>query len=64
VDVFVGVFEIELARVELALDAPEAALDRGQLRPGKKARCGQPASVGDAAGNVERIELEVDLERR
>jgi len=35
VDVFVGLFEIELAGVELALDPPEASLDRGQLRPGQ-----------------------------
>ena len=64
VDVFVRVFEIEFTRVELALDPPQAALDRCQLRFGNKARRGQPASVGDAAGDVERIELEVDLERR
>lgn len=34
VDVLVGLFEIEVTGVELALDPPKAALDRGQLRPG------------------------------
>ena len=63
VDVFVCVFEIELTGVELPLDPPEAALDRGELRFGQKARGGEPASVGDAPGDVERVELEVDLER-
>jgi len=33
--VFVGLFEIELTRVELALDAAQATLDRGQLRFGQ-----------------------------
>jgi hypothetical protein len=32
VNVFVGLLEIELTGVELALDPPEAALDRRQLR--------------------------------
>jgi hypothetical protein len=31
VNVFVGLLEIELTGVELALDPPEAALDRSQL---------------------------------
>jgi hypothetical protein len=64
VDVFVGVLEIELTRIELALDPPQAALDRNQLRFRQQAGRGQPARVGDAPGDVERVELEVDLERR
>ena len=64
VDVLVGLFEIELTGVELAPDPPETSLDRGQLRFGQKAGRGQPARVRDAPGDVERIELEVDLERR
>src|SRR5450759_2046588 len=64
VDVFVGLLEIELTGVELAFDPPEAALDRDQLRSGQQARRGQPARVRNAPGDVEWIELEVDLERR
>lgn len=64
VDVFVGLFEIELTGVELALDPPQAALDGGQLRPGKEACRGKAACVSDAPGDVERIQLEVDLQRR
>ena len=64
VDVLVGVAELELTFVELALDPAQTALDRRQLRFRQKARRGQPARVGDAPGDVERIELEVDLERR
>jgi hypothetical protein len=64
VDVFVGLLEIELTGVEFVFDPPEAALDCGQLRSGQKARRGQPARVRNAPGDVERIELEVDLERR
>jgi len=61
--VFVGLFEIELTRVELAFDAAQAALDRGQLRLGQKARGGQATRVRDAPGDVKRVELEVDLQR-
>src|SRR5579859_5857989 len=63
VNVLIGVDEIEIARVELALDAPQSTLDRGKLGglddPGR----GQATGVGDAAGDVIRIEIEVDLER-
>jgi hypothetical protein len=62
VDVFVGLFEIELTGVELALDPPESAFDRGQLCFGQKACRAKAARVGDAPGDVERIELEVDLQ--
>jgi len=64
VNVFVGVFEIELARVELALDPAQSPLDGGELRSGQQSRSGQATSVRNAPGDVERIELEVDLERR
>ena len=64
VDVFVCLFEIELTRVELALDPPQAALDGGQLGPGQEACRGEAACVSDAPGDVERIQLEVDLQRR
>ena len=63
VDVFVGLFEIELTGVELALYPPEAALDRGQLRLGQESCRGKAARMGDAPCDVERIELEVDLQR-
>jgi hypothetical protein len=62
VDVLVGLFEFELTGVELALDPPEAALDRRQLRPGQKACRRKAARVGDAPRDVERIELEVDFQ--
>ena len=63
VDVLVGCAELELAAVELAPDAAKAALDRRQPRPGDEARPGEPPRVGDAAGDVERIELEIRLQR-
>ena len=62
VDVFIRVPELELTAVELALDAAEAALDCGELRAGQQAGLGQPPRVGDAAGDVERVELEIRLE--
>jgi len=64
VDVFVRLFEIELTRVELALDLPQAALDGGELCSGQQARRGQTTRVRDASGDVERVKLEVDLQRR
>ena len=63
VDVLVGCAELELAAVELAPDAAKAALDRRQSRFGENARLGQPPSVGDAAGDVERVELEIRFQR-
>ena len=62
VDVFIRVPELELTAVELALDAAEAALDGGELRAGKQAGLGQATRVGDAARDVERVELEIRLE--
>ena len=63
VDVLVRVEEIQVARVDLAPDPPEATLDRGQLRCGQDAGCGQAARVGEAARDVKRVELEIGLER-
>ena len=63
VNVLVGLAELELPVVELALDPPEAAFDRGQSRWGDKACLGQPARVREAAGDVERIKLEIGLQR-
>ena len=62
-DVLVRLAERKLARVQLAPDSPQAPLDRLQLRGLQEAGRGQPARVGDAAGDVVRIELEVDLQR-
>jgi hypothetical protein len=64
VDVLVGFLELELARVELALYPPEATLDGCEPAPGQKARRREAARVGEAARDVERVELEIDLERR
>jgi hypothetical protein len=63
VDVLVGLLEIELTGVELPFDPPETALDRGQPGLRQKARRREPARVGDAPRDVERIELEIDLQR-
>ena len=63
VDVLVGFAELELAAVELALDAAEAALDGCELRLRDDAGRGQAARVRDAAGDVERVQLEISLER-
>jgi hypothetical protein len=59
VDVLIGLAELELTAVELALDSAKAALDRGQPSPGQESRLGQAPRMGDAAGDVERIELEI-----
>ena len=64
VDVLVGLAELELTFVQLALDAAKAALDQREARPGEKTRGGKPTRVGDAAGDVERIQLEISLQRR
>jgi hypothetical protein len=64
VDVLVGVGEREFAFVELASDPPKTSLDGCQLSLRNKLRRRQAASVGDAAGDVERIEVVIGLERR
>ena len=63
VNVLVGLAELELAVVELALYPAKAALDRGQSRLRDKACLGQPTRVREAAGDVERIKLEIRLQR-
>jgi hypothetical protein len=64
VDVLVRFRENELASVDLALDSSEPALDGRELRGCQEPRGRQPARVGDAPGDVVRVELEIDLERR
>jgi len=64
VDVLVGLAELELALVQLALDAAEAAFDQREARPGEKTRDGESARVRDAAGDVKRVQLKVCLQRR
>jgi hypothetical protein len=63
VDVLVGLAELELALVQLALDAAKAALDQREARPGQKAGRGKPTRVRDAAGDVKRIKLEIRFQR-
>jgi hypothetical protein len=63
VDVFVRVGDFERPVLQLFVDSAEAALDRHQLRTGDDFRGRQAACVGDAAGDVVWIELDVDLER-
>ena len=62
-DVLIGLAELELTTVELALDSAKAALDRRQPSPGQEARPGEAARMGDAAGDVERIQLEIRFQR-
>ena len=64
VDVLVRFAELEVAAVQLSLDAAETSLDRRELRLRDDAGCGEPASVRDAAGDVEGVKLEIRLERR
>ena len=63
VDVLVRVGQLELAVLQLTLDAAEAALDGRQLRTADDSGDGKPARVRDAAGDVVGVELEVDLQR-
>jgi hypothetical protein len=62
VDVLVGVEEGELAFVELAPDPPKASLDGCQLPLRQKLRRRQAAGVGDAARDVEWIEVVIGIE--
>jgi len=62
-DVLVRVGQLELAVLQLTLDAAEAALDGRQLRTSDDSGGGKPARVRDAAGDVVGVELEVDLQR-
>jgi len=63
VDVLVRPAERKLARVQLAADSPQAALDAFSC-VGSGARRGPTPARGDAARDVVGIQLEVDLERR
>jgi hypothetical protein len=63
VDVLVAFAELELALVQLALDAAKAALDQREARPGQETRREQAARVRDAAGDVKRVQLEIRLQR-
>ena len=63
VDVLVRIGQLELAVLQLTLDAAEAAFDGGQLRTSDDSGGGKPARVRDAAGDVVGVELEVDLQR-
>ena len=63
VDVLVGVGEVEGTRVELLQDLAEALLDPLQLGLREQPRRKQSARVGKAAGDVERRQLDVDVER-
>ena len=64
VDVLIRVEEDELARLQLALDSSKRPLDGGQLRFRQESRRRQATAVRDAPGNVERVKLEIHLERR
>jgi hypothetical protein len=64
VDVLVGLAELELALVQLALDAAKAAFDQREARPGQETRREQAARVRDAAGDVKRVQLEIRLQGR
>jgi len=63
VDVLVRVGQLELAALQLTLDAAKAAFDGRQLRLSDDAGGGKAARVRDAAGDVVGVELEVDLQR-
>src|SRR5947209_16328282 len=63
VDVFVSVSELECATVQLALDLPKPALDGGQPRFRQQACTRERAGVREAAGDVDRVKLEVGFQR-
>jgi hypothetical protein len=62
VNVLVGGAEFEVATVELPPNSAQAALDRRALRLRDDARSGEPAGMGDAARDVERVELVIRLQ--
>jgi len=64
VDVLVGIEEGELAFVELAPDSAQTSLDGCDLSCREKLCRRQAASVRDAAGDVERVEVVIGIERR
>jgi hypothetical protein len=63
VNVLVRVGQLELAALQLALDAAKATFYRGQLPTTDDSGGGEPPRVRDAAGDVVGVELEVDLQR-
>jgi hypothetical protein len=62
VDVLVRVPKLELASIQLFSDPAQAALDRSELWRREKTGSGKAARVGDAAGDVIPIELEVSVD--
>ena len=64
VDVLVGLAELELALVQLVLDAAKSTFDQREARPGQEPCGEQTACVRDAAGDVKRVQLEIRLQRR
>lgn len=62
-DVLVSLAELEHALIELALNAAQPPLDGGESSVRQDSRGREPPGVGDAAGDVIRIQLEVGLER-
>ena len=62
VDVLVAFLELEPAGVELALDPTQPAFDRRELASGDQAGRRQPARMRDAARDVVRVQLDVELE--
>ena len=64
VDVLVAVEKLERPVIELSLHLPKTPLDGAQLRGLEDPCRGEAARVRDAAGDVERVQLEVDAERR
>jgi len=63
-DVLIGGRELELAPIQLALDPAQPTLDGCELRRLDDAGGRQAPRMRDAAREIERIELEVDLQRR
>ena len=63
VNVLIRRSELELGLVELALDAAQTALDGVQLRCRDQLCRGEASGMGDAAGDVVRVELVVELQR-
>jgi hypothetical protein len=63
VNVLVVLEEHKCVRIQLAFDPAQTPFDGGQLLCGQKAGGGEPAGMREAARDVIRIELEIDLER-
>jgi hypothetical protein len=61
-NVLVGLREFERATFELALDPSQPTFDGAKLPWLENPRGSKSARVGDAACDVERVEVEVDFE--